>query len=273
MTLVKRILATLLPLVVVAAGLCAVVVWTLQTDRFPLRTIEVRSELKHVTAEGIKAVVLPHLAEGFFGLDVDSIQKSLKQIPWVQSVDIRRVWPDRLVVFVKEQIAQGRWNDDGILSTEGVIFYPTSITTKLEQLPKFIGEKAEANTLLQTYLSLLEVLAPTGLNIRVLEKKPTGVFEMRLDNGIAIILGKTGLNDRASRFVQIYRSHLKSQIQRIAYIDLRYNNGFAIGWKEGLKELKQDLSHSPNIPDEQNANSVQGLQEKPVEKPVQSEQH
>lgn len=270
MVIWKRILVTLIPVGIVAGGLSAVVVWSLQTDRFPLRTIEVRSELKHVTTEEIKGVVLPHLAEGFFGLDVGSIQKSLKQIPWIHSVDVRRVWPDRLVVFVKEQIPQARWGDGGMLSTEGVIFYPekspeinpvtavgvedsaatlsqTKVDINVEKLPKFIGEASQSNEMLQQYLGLLEILAPIGLNIQTLEKKPTGVWEMRLDNGIAIILGKTGLNERASRFVQVYRAHLQSQVPRIAYIDLRYINGFAIGWKEGsqLGKIKETRISNP----------------------------
>lgn len=212
----------------------ALVAWSKETDRFPLRTIEVQAELKSVKESDIKAVVLPFLPKGFFWLNVKSVQKRLKEVPWVQSAEVRRLWPDRLAVTVKERTAQARWGSKGVLSTDGVVFYPER-TSLPDKLPYFEGPEERVKDILENYLTFLELLGPVGLTIRELQLSPEGTWRIVLDNGVAVILGKTALNERMTRFVLAYQSRLQAQSGRIAYIDLRYANGFAVGWKSGTE--------------------------------------
>lgn len=222
------------PLGIVLVSLSCIMVWSRHSDRFPLQTVEIRSVLHQVDEEEIKAHIVPFLDKGFFWLNVWSVQASLKQLPWVQSADIRRVWPDRLWVSVQEKTAQARWGEQGVLSTEGIIFYP-ELASIPKKLPRFEGPESEALAMQQQYLALLEQLAPVGLTIRSLKLALNGSVQLMLDNGISIILGKHMLNERMARFVLAYQCSLQAQRERIAYIDLRYTNGFAIGWKnEGL---------------------------------------
>lgn len=231
-----RAVSILLPLGIIVVSLVALVVWSRHPERFPLKTVEVRTALKHVKEEEIKASILPFFDKGFFWLNVQAVQACLNQLPWVQSVDIRRVWPDRLVVSVEEKAAQASWGEKGVLSTDGIIFYP-EVATIPEKLPRFEGPKSEALVMQQQYFALLEQLGPIGLTIRSLKLSLNGSLQIMLDNGISIILGKNAMNERMARFVLAYQGSLQAQSQRIAYVDLRYTNGFAIGWKatdEGL---------------------------------------
>lgn len=230
MSLWARLISALLPISLLVGGLGMLLTWSQHSDRFPLKVIEVRESLQHVVPDEVTSLISPYLSKGFFGLDIEAIQERLSQVPWVASTWVRRVWPDRLVVSVKEQTAQARWGDKGVLSTEGFIFYP-DVNTIPDKIPQFLGPKERAKEMLQHYFSLLELLGPIGLSIRTLELSSANVWKIMLDNGIAIILGKLGSNERLSRFVSVYQSHLQAQIERIAYIDLRYTNGFAIGWK------------------------------------------
>jgi cell division protein FtsQ len=206
--------------------------WSRQADRFPVREVQLQNETKYVTSDVVVDRVKGHLNKGFFWLDVDEIQKSILTLPWISEAGIKRVWPDRIVVEVKEHMPQARWNETGVLSTEGHIFYPEA-TAILEKLPKFSGQDSRAKEILQHYFSVLEQLGPVGLTVRAVEVSPTGAWQIMLDNEIAIILGKTGINERLARFVEVYQTRLKTQIERIAYVDLRYTNGIAIGWKQG----------------------------------------
>jgi cell division protein FtsQ len=229
-----RTVSIILPLLIIVVGLGILVVWSGNSDRFPLRMVEVRGQLKQLKENEIKAAVLPFLAQGFFALPVWSIRDELQHLPWVQSVSIRRIWPDKLIISVQEQVAQARWKDKGILSTEGKIFYPVSLAMS-SGLPQFEGPPERAKEMQQQYLALLEVLRPVGLMVQKLSLSPNGVWQMMLDNGMTLILGKTGLSERMNRFVLAYPSNLRGQNQRIAYVDLRYTNGFAIGWKTGVQ--------------------------------------
>jgi cell division protein FtsQ len=232
MSIWMRILSIVLPCGIIVAGVGALVVWSRHPERFALRTIEVRAELKHVQEDDIKANVLPFLSQGFFWLNVQSVQDSLKRLPWVHTVEIRRVWPDRLQIKVQEQTPQARWGDQGILSTEGIIYYP-ELSSIPDKLPRFDGPDDSAKEMLQHYLTLLEHLGPIGLTVKALDLSPNGSWRIMLNNGIDVILGKAGLSERLARFVLAYQGSLQAQSEKIAYIDLRYTNGFAVGWKKG----------------------------------------
>lgn len=232
MSIWMRLVSALLPLCLLVGGLGSLILWSRQAQRFPVREVELQNETKFVSSNAVVDIVKVHLNKGFFWLDVDEIQKSILKLPWISEAGIKRVWPDRIVVEVKEHMAQARWNDIGVLSTEGNIFYP-EVSSISEKLPKFSGQDSRAKEILQHYFSVLEQLGPIGLTVRAVDVSPTGAWQIVLDNEIAIILGKTGINERLTRFVEVYQTRLKSQIERIAYIDLRYTNGIAIGWKQG----------------------------------------
>ncbi len=225
-----RLVSIFLSLVAVLASLLSLVIWSRHSDRFPLKTVEISSPLYFVKEAEVQASVLPFFDKGFFWLNVQAVQACLKRIPWVQTADIRRVWPDRLLVSVQEKTAQAKWGEKGVLSTEGVIFYP-EVSTIPKKLPQFDGPTSEASIMQQHYFALLEQLGAVGLTIQSLNLSLNGALKIMLDNGISIILGKNAVNERMARFVLAYQGSLQAQSQRIAYVDLRYTNGFAIGWK------------------------------------------
>ncbi len=225
-----RFSLTYIPLAALAVGLWWLAEGIEVPERFPLRVVEIRSELRSIREEQVKKVTSPFLVKGFFGLDVRALRDALEQLPWAQSVDVRRGWPDRLLVSIREQTAQAKWGKNGVLSTEGVVFYPPHDTLPLG-LVSFSGPESRAKEMLTQYLELLERLAPVGLALQSLELSPAGVWRAVLDNGIALILGRTGLNESMGRFVLAYQTKLQAKSQGIAYVDLRYSNGVAVGWK------------------------------------------
>lgn len=225
-----RLLSLYLPLVALVVAFYALLVWFQQPDRFPLRVVEIRSELKYLTEDEIKSTTLPFLAKGFFGLDGKGLRDALTALPWAESVNVRRAWPDRLQVSVREHVGQAQWGKTGVLSTNGVLFFPSENAVPVG-LPEFKGSTVRAKEMLGQYLDLLELLAPVGLSVQTLEVTPKGVWHAVLDNGISLILGRSGLSESVARFVLAYQSRLQSKSQRVAYVDLRYTNGVAVGWK------------------------------------------
>jgi cell division protein FtsQ len=230
MSIRMRMVSICLPVAIILVSFLSLVVWSRHSDRFPLRTVEIRSPLHLVKEAEVQASVLPFFDKGFFWLNVKAVQACLKRIPWVQAADVKRVWPDRLLVSVQEKTAQAKWGEKGVLSTDGVIFYP-EVATIPQKLPQFDGPTSEALVMQQHYFALLEQLGAVGLTIQSLNLSLNGALKIMLDNGISIILGKNAINERMARFVLAYQANLQAQSQRIAYVDLRYTNGFAIGWK------------------------------------------
>jgi cell division septal protein FtsQ len=58
---------------------------------------------------------------------------------------------------------------------------------------------------------------------------------MQFANGIEINLGREDFTERLQRFVDIYPRILASQSDKIAVVDLRYTNGFAVRWTNSPK--------------------------------------
>ena len=226
---VRKIFIFLPPVIILVIFLWFVL-WSRHSDRFPLRHLEISSPLHLVKEAEIAVRVLPFFDKGFFWLNVQAVQACLRQIPWVQTAHVRRVWPDRLLISVEEKKAQAKWGEKGVLSTDGVIFYP-EVATIPQKLPQFDGPTSEALLMQQHYFALLEQLGAVGLTIQSLNLSLNGALKIMLDNGIFIILGKHAMNERMSRFVLAYQASLQAQSEGIAYVDLRYANGFAIGWK------------------------------------------
>ena len=55
----------------------------------------------------------------------------------------------------------------------------------------------------------------------------------RLNNGIRVRLGASTVDRRIERFFVALDQVVASQAEFVDYIDMRYTNGFAIGWKDG----------------------------------------
>lgn len=231
----KRIFSIFVTLVLLA-GVGGLGAWCTQHPKyFPVRTIEVSGALSHVPEEAILQAVSPHLVKGFFWLDIQGIQDSIANLPWVVSSSVKRVWSDKIQIALQEHTPQARFGETGIVDTEGCVFYPEkspiSEQVILEKLPLFRGPTEKAYEMLQQYYTILESIGPLGLTVVELSLTSYGAWEMMLDNGIAIILGRTAIQERLTRFVLAYKLSLGAQIANIAYVDCRYTNGLAIGYK------------------------------------------
>jgi cell division protein FtsQ len=58
-----------------------------------------------------------------------------------------------------------------------------------------------------------------------------GAWEMQLTSGIRVRLGARMVETRLDRFFEALDKVVAAQAEDVDYIDMRYTNGFAIGWK------------------------------------------
>jgi cell division protein FtsQ len=71
------------------------------------------------------------------------------------------------------------------------------------------------------------------LRVSAMRLDARGAWEFDLANGVPVRLGRRQVDERFERFMD---SALKLVTQRgedIQYVDMRYTNGFAIGWRGG----------------------------------------
>ena len=60
-----------------------------------------------------------------------------------------------------------------------------------------------------------------------------GAWELDLADGITVRLGSRQVDERFERFMVTAVKLIAQRADDIAYVDMRYSNGFAIGWRSG----------------------------------------
>jgi cell division protein FtsQ len=76
-------------------------------------------------------------------------------------------------------------------------------------------------------------LIPAGLDVRRVNLDARGAWEMTLGNGIEVRLGRRDVSARTQLFLEVVADIITGRAADIEYVDMRYGNGFTIGWKGG----------------------------------------
>ncbi len=204
----------------------------LDPQQFPLRTVRIESQLKHVAQATIRETVRPHVADGFLGVDVDAVRDGLEAQPWIQRATVRRAWPDKLIVRVTEQQALARWGKRALVNMRGELFEP-QMSEGLRRLPLLRGPRETNHMVAEQYVAMQGMLEPLGLTITHMSLNERRALSLRLDNGLQLGLGRQDTDLCLLRFVRIYPQVLAPRLAAIDSIDLRYTNGFAVRWRDG----------------------------------------
>lgn len=202
--------------------------WLQDEQKVPLRQVLVSGDLQHLSANDIDNAVRMGAAMSLFSIDVDEAHRAIESLPWVYQASIRKSWPDTLKVYVIEQVAVAHWNEDMLLNQYGGAF---DATWQGETLPALFGPGGSEQTVLQGLKAMQSLLDGSKLTIIELSLSERYAWHLKLANGIQLHLGRTEFIDRLQRFIDVYPLLLKNE-KAVAYVDLRYDTGLAVGWRE-----------------------------------------
>lgn len=219
------------PLVAVAVVLATYQLSSNMLDR-PIRSIEISGPFQRVTALQIEEAISDELEDGFVSADLAMIQQRIVALPWIDQASVARRWPSRLRIQVTEQVPAAIWGDSGLLNVRGELFV-NSVRHVPAELPRLSGPADRSADVARRYLAVRERLIPVGLDLRRVHLDARGAWEMTLQNGVEIRLGRRATEDRTNLFLDIVADIITSRAADIAYVDMRYSNGFTIGWNNG----------------------------------------
>ncbi|CAE6878110.1 Essential cell division protein. May link together the upstream cell division proteins [Vibrio sp. B1REV9] len=213
----------------ISSVLYSAISWMWDDQRLPLSKIVLQGKLEYVTADDVQSAFgnIDHIGT-FMSQDIDVLQQSVEALPWVAHAAIRKQWPDTVKVFLTEHHPEAIWNGIELLDGNGFVFEGDVGLLKEEKV-KLYGPKETGPEVLQTYRELRPKFQKLGLAISSLVLNERRAWQIILDNGIRLELGKESLDERIERFISLYNK-LGSDTQRISYIDLRYDTGAAVGW-------------------------------------------
>lgn len=226
----------------------AVPVWlvVLFLDR-PIETVTVEGSFERVPVIQIEAAVGDLQEAGFLSVDLEAVVTRIEAIDWVDEVIVRRRWPGTLFVRIVEQVPAARWGEDGLLNTRGELFVEHARHVPME-LPRLSGPEGSQTTVAQRYLELKNMLTKGGFSLKALSLDARGAWQFTLGGGVEVRIGREAVAERLRRFERYAAPLITDRMAEVAYVDLRYSRGFAIGWADrgdgqdgNGKETKADV--------------------------------
>jgi len=195
----------------------------------PLQQVKLEASFEKISKERLHEVVSGQINGGFFSLDVAAVTDAVNALPWVDTVEVRRVWPDTLHVTVKEQVALARWRDQALVNVRGELFSPTVKSFPAGMVELHGPDNSVANMAHQ-FSVFNQALEQAGLNMKRIVLSPRRAWTLELSDGVKVVLGRSDIEKRIQRFVQFY-SPLLASAENVRRIDMRYTNGFAVQWR------------------------------------------
>jgi cell division protein FtsQ len=225
--LLGRLVVALLGMgVTVLAGLGLVDAYQ-EVNTRRIATVQIEGELNFISESELKQVVGGFVTSSLMAVDLALLKQELETLPWISTVDVRREWPDQLVIRVDEEQAIARWGDQQLLNQQGQVFSPQTLVGQM-QLPQLTGPKASEQAVMRQYLQFNQLLYPLGVRIRDLALNDRGAWTLTLTNGVVVRLGRDAVLERLRRLVAFLESEHSQQLMGMASIDLRYRNGLAV---------------------------------------------
>jgi len=213
--------------------------WLTDEKSVPLSALILTGDKTHITFDKVRDVLIAQEDRlNFFTVEIAQIQKELEAMPWVYSVSIRKRWPETLKIHIVEQSIVAIWNDRALLNRFGEIVEAPPSSVK-EQYVALNGVDEQANDVLITYTKLHQLLKVSRFEIASLHSDSRQSTSLTLKNGMLLRLGKEQKLDRIQLFLTVYPLiSQKYDVSNIEYIDLRYDTGFAIGWRDDKQLMK-----------------------------------
>ena len=197
---------------------------------FPLRHVRIDGELHNLAEADLQPVAAGVLGMNFFMADLDALRNTLAANPWVETVAVRRGWPDLVKIELRERVPFGYWGEGEMVDVNGQRFRPPALR-QAGPWPRLSGPQGHEKALIKTYREVHALFEPVGLRLAKLREDERRAWWLTFDNGLEVYVGREQFEQRLRRLAQLYPRILSAQIDRIAVVDLRYGNGFAVRWK------------------------------------------
>ncbi|MBU6382565.1 MAG: cell division protein FtsQ/DivIB [Proteobacteria bacterium] len=221
---------------VAAASIWGFAHWIAQKPLFAMQKVMVEAApghaLRHVSDASIQLALRRLGFFDFFSLDLEGIRDQVEQVDWVRKAQVRRVWPNALVVEVEEHQPMAIWNGDRLINHHGELFTANFAEAEIAgHLPQLIGPDGSHPQVLSRWRDIRQWLAPLSRSPSVVSLSASHAWQARLDDGSLLLLGRDeglGMEHRVARWVESHRSVMERLMKPVAAVDLRYPNGFAL---------------------------------------------
>jgi cell division protein FtsQ len=220
-----------------------ILVWLSQRPVFALRQVVIEpvagETLKHINKPVVRQQVLETVQGNFFSVRLEDVKRGFESMPWVRHANVRRVWPNGLIVSIEEQKPFGIWggvDSHTLMNTYGELFAGRiSDVGDGTVLIDFSGPEDSSKEVMRLYEKANAWFKPWNTEVKTLTLSDRYAWHVKLSNGMKVEFGrdeensdKTLTEDRVARLFKYWPQVQEKWANRVDAIDLRYANGFAV---------------------------------------------
>jgi len=197
-------------------------------QQMPVQVIDFSGDYQHIDITKLERLIRKAQPGSFFALDVNEVFELVESQSWVYRASVRKKWPNTLKIYLVEQQPVAQWNEDLLLNPYGDTFNDEGVVL---DLPRLYGPGGSEKTALEGYNAMHALISTTDMTLSELSLSERFAWQVQLKNGIKLNLGRQEFIDRLQRFIDVYPL-LAQQEKAVKYVDLRYDTGVAVGWKD-----------------------------------------
>lgn len=196
---------------------------------WPVERVEIVGGPSRTGPDAVQRV-LDERPRGFFALNLPAIRDDLRALPWVETVELRRRWPDTIEIRLTEPVPVARWGTDALVDRHGRIFGPVDVG-EWGFLPALAGESGRQVELMHRYLDASARLADAGLGVTGVHESARRAWSIRLEEGGEVLMGRDPDLSRLDQLVALMPILRAQSPAPLARVDLRYPRGVAVAWQ------------------------------------------
>ena len=189
----------------------------------PIRRVVFAGDLQRIARADLDAFARSVEGAAPSGASLVAVREAARRIAWVREATVRRRFPDAVEVTFETHQPLARWSESALVSAKGEVFAADYDGF----LPQFTGPQGSSAQMAGEYPALRDAIAPLASAITELRLSPRGAWQVTLESGLSLDLGRGDVHSRLARFVSAW-PQLASQGVEARHADLRYANGFAV---------------------------------------------
>ncbi len=208
---------------------------------FKVHTLIIKGDdgLKGVSRDGYEGL---KNGKTLFALNLPYVATTFKKNPWIKDVSIRKVFPDKLVVNVKQRVPLAMINLHGLyfIDSEGNPFkkvsrYDRKVYPVITGISRaLIGGKRGRNAVKKSLflVSLIKGSQVQGNVSEINYMKGDGFSLILKKSGLRVKLGSRKVERSFSRLIKYY-GKIKTYGKDMGYVNLKYSGKIIVGKKKG----------------------------------------
>jgi cell division protein FtsQ len=195
----------------------------------PVREVSFTGALRHTGKDDLARAV-QGVGGNIWDIDLEQLRGAIKRLPWVRDAAVRRVFPARIEVAVEEHQPVAYWGDSrrtgesaSLVNGHAEIFQAGFN----EPLPHWSGPAGSVEEVQRQAVRFAAILAPGGAKLAEVRLSGRRAWQLRLDNGSVLELGRADTEVRLERFARAQKQVAELQVAGL-HADLRYTSGLAL---------------------------------------------